>query len=103
MTARTTRRLGSAFWITGVCVIVSMTYETLSDGRPTIIGFSIGLGLGVFLALLEESSFSEPMGRLQATVALANRRQHYLDRYGVAPEYRAGAHCEEQPMGAPNS
>ena len=78
MTARTARRLRSTFWITVVCVIVSMAYETVSDGRPTIIGGSIGVGLGVCLAFLEESSFAQRMGRLPFTVALLAKTTTYV-------------------------
>ncbi len=78
MTARTARRLRSTFWILVVCVIVSMVYEAISDGRPTIIGVSIGVGLGVCLALLEESSFAQRMGRLPFTVALLAKTATYV-------------------------
>ena len=59
-----------------VCVIYGTTfdmlltlYETGVVGRP-VFGASVGVGLGVCLALLEHSSFAERMGRLPFTVAL---------------------------------
>ena len=84
MTARTARRLRSTFWITVVCVIYGTTfdmlltlYETGVVGRP-VFGASIGVGLGLSLALLEHSSFAERMGRLPFTVALLAKTTAYV-------------------------
>ena len=84
MTARTARRLRSTFWITVVCVIYGTTfdmlltlYETGVVGRP-VFGASVGVGLGVCLALLEHSSFAERMGRLPFTVALLAKTTAYV-------------------------
>ncbi len=78
MTAQTTRRLRSTFWITAVCVIVSLTYQTVEAGGPGIAGLSIGVGLGLCLALLEESSFSDRIGHLPFTVALLVKTATYV-------------------------
>ncbi len=84
MTARTARRIRSTFWITVVCVIYGTTfdmlltlYETGAVGRPAF-GASIGVGLGVCLALLEHSRFAGWMVRLPFTVALLAKTITYV-------------------------
>ncbi len=84
MTARTARRLRSTFWITVVCVIYGTTfdmlltlYETGAVGRPAF-GASVGVGLGVCLALLEHSRFAGWMVRLPFTVALLTKTITYV-------------------------
>jgi adenylate cyclase len=84
MTARTARRLSSTFWITIVCAgygttfdLLMTVYETGAIGRPTF-GVSIGVGLGICLALLEHSSFAERMARLPFTVSLVAKTVTYV-------------------------
>ncbi len=84
MTAQTARRIRSTFWITVVCVIYGTTfdmlmtlYETGAVGRPAF-GASVGMGLGVCLALLEHSRFAGWMVRLPFTVALIAKTITYV-------------------------
>ena len=84
MTPRTARRLSSTFWITIVCAgygttydLVMTIYETGAIGPP-VFGVSIGVGLGISLALLEHSSFAERMARLPFTVALLAKTTVYV-------------------------
>ncbi len=85
MTARTARRLRSIFWITFVCVIYAMlteviatAYETGEFNSPTSFGISVGVTLGVSLALLEESRFAERIGHLPFALALVAKTIAYF-------------------------
>jgi len=85
MTARTTRRLHSAFWITLVCVVYGMIYDVFATAfetgevhAPTLFGVSVGLALGLCLTFLEESSFAERMGHLPLAVSLVTKTISYF-------------------------